>query len=140
MNSTAPPERCTLVKVLIADDSSLICDRLAERLAGIPGVEVVGQTADVPATLSAIRDLSPDVVTLDVRMPGGGGFEVLKGMRAKNLKAFVIVLTNYGYSEYEKRAMELGANVFLSKSAEFGTVAELIRGFTQRPAETHLGI
>ena len=127
------PEERAPVRVLIADDSPLICERLAEMLGVVPGVEVVGHTGDASATLQAVRDLHPDVLTLDVRMPGGG-FAVLKAIRAENLPVFVIVLTNYTYPEYEKRARELQADVFLRKSDDFEKVAELVRDLTRRPA------
>jgi DNA-binding NarL/FixJ family response regulator len=116
------------MRILIADDSAEICKRLAEMLSDIPGVEIVGFVADGASTLEAIRRLRPDVVTLDLRMPGGSGFDVLRDLRGESPAPFVIMLTNFASPEYERQAMALGAAAFLDKSNDFDRVVELVRG------------
>ena len=115
------------MRILIADDSAEICKRLAEMLSDIPGVEIVGFAADGASTLDAVRRLRPDVVTLDLRMPGGSGFDVLRDLRGESPAPFVIMLTNFASPEYERRATELGAGAFLDKSRDFDRVVELVR-------------
>jgi DNA-binding NarL/FixJ family response regulator len=127
------------MRILIADDSAEICKRLAEMLSDIPGVEIVGFVADGASTLEAVRRLRPDVVTLDLRMPGGSGFDVLRDLRGEPLAPFVIMLTNYASPEYERRATALGAGAFLDKSRDFDRVVELVRermGQTSAPERT----
>ena len=115
------------MRVLIADDSTEISERLGERLAEIPGVDIVCFAADGDATMDAIRRHRPDVVTLDLRMPGCNGLTVLERLRGEGLAPFVIVLTSYNFPEYRRRAERLGAAVFLDKSREFDRVAEIVR-------------
>ena len=121
------------MRILIADDSTEISSRLGEMLAEIPGVEIVGFAADGDATLDAVRRLQPDVVTLDLRMPGSNGLTVLERLRDAELSPFVIVLTTYNFPEYRRRAQQLGAAVFLDKSREFDQVVEIVRKRMQAP-------
>ena len=115
------------MRILIADNSAEICKRLAEMLSDLPGVEIVGFAADGASTLEAVRRLRPDVVTLDLRMPGGSGLDVLQDLRGEQPAPFVIMLTNYASPEYERRALALGAGAFLDKSRDFDRVVELVR-------------
>jgi DNA-binding NarL/FixJ family response regulator len=122
------------LSVLIADDSSVIRERLGDLLRDVPGVSVVAESEDVPGTLDAIRRLHPAAVVLDVSMPGGSGLDVLRQMGKEGLSAAVIVLTNYPFPEYEKEAREQGACAFLNKTSEFMKVAELLHDLS---AEVH---
>jgi DNA-binding NarL/FixJ family response regulator len=122
------------LKVLIADDSKVIRERLAGLLREVPDVSVVGETEDVAGTLEGIRRLCPSVVILDLSMPGGSGLDVLREMGREGLEAVVIVLTNYPFPEYRKEALDRGASAFLNKSSEFDRVAELVRAMLNQEA------
>jgi DNA-binding NarL/FixJ family response regulator len=122
------------LRVLIADDSTVIRDRLAGLLREVPGVAIVGESEDVLGTINAIRRLKPAVVILDLSMPGGSGLDVLRQMARERLEATVIVFTNYALPEYEKEAREQGASAFLNKSTEFMRVAQLVREYAGRDA------
>ena len=125
------PEK-QLLRVLIADDSAVVRERQADLLRELPGVSVVAETTDVAGTLEQIRSLQPEVVLLDLGMPGGSGLDVLRQMRAEQLHATVIVLTNYRSVEYEKAVREYGAIAFLDKSRDFMKAAELICELAER--------
>jgi len=116
-------------KVLIADDSPLLRQRAVELIGDVVGVEIVGQAADCPQTVSAVAELSPDVVVLDVAMPGGTGIEVLQEIKRNRPSPVVIVFTNYPFPQFRQRAMSAGADYFFDKSGEFlelrATVARL---------------
>lgn len=114
------------LRVLIADDCELIRRRLAEMLADVPGVEIVGQSATVKGTLAAIQALSPDVVTLDLSMTDGNGLEVLQQTRGDDARPVFIVLTNYAFAEYKEEAAKHGTHAFLDKTREFEKAVELI--------------
>jgi two-component system chemotaxis response regulator CheB len=73
--------KCAFMRILIADHSTEISKRLGEMLAEIPGADIVGFAADVVATLDAVRRLRPDVLTLDLRMLGGSGLDMLHELR-----------------------------------------------------------
>jgi DNA-binding NarL/FixJ family response regulator len=115
------------MKIMIVDDSTEICERLASRLRDIPGVEVAGQAVTVADAISTVHRLKPDVMVLDLRLPDGNGLELLRLMQREEIRTRVIVLTNYAYPQYEKRARAAGAYAFLNKAKEFGQVADLVR-------------
>ena len=115
------------MRVLIADDSEVVCQRLTALLSELPGVEVVGRARDSSEAISSIQELQPDAVILDIRMPGGSGIDVLRTIKKNDFAPRVIVLTNYPYPQYRKACMDAGAEFFLDKSTEFEKVTELIK-------------
>lgn len=115
------------LKVLVADDSAPVRSRLVSMLGELPGVVLAGEAGDVPETIEAIRTLKPDVVLLDLHMPGGSGLDVLRQMAIGQLRAIVIVLTHYALPEYEQAARAAGAHAFFSKSQEFTQAIEMIQ-------------
>ena len=125
-------DRNTPVSVLIADDSSVVRERMAALLKEVPGVSVVGEAVTVSATLDGLRRLRPSVLVLDLSMPGGSGLDVLREIGSDQPRPTVIVLTNYSFPEYETEACRLGANAFLNKSTQFMQVADLVRGLTDQ--------
>ena len=114
------------MKVLIVDDSKIVCEGLRQMLTDIPDVEVVGQANDARDAITAISAYEPDVVILDIRLPGKSGIEVLKDIRDKKLPIRVIMLTNYPYPQYRKKCEELGADYFIDKVTEIEKVTEVI--------------
>jgi DNA-binding NarL/FixJ family response regulator len=114
------------MKVLIADDSDAIVKRLVAAIADIDGIEVIGRASTVVETERAIRALRPDVVILDLHMPGGHGIDVLDGLRRDGLTPAVIVLTNYDHPQFRRKSLEKGARFFFDKSADFDMVAEAL--------------
>ena len=125
-------ESNTSVSVLIADDSSVVRERMAALLKEVPGVSVVGEAATVSGTLDGLRRLRPSVLVLDLSMPGGSGLDVLRELGSHQPKPTVIVLTNYSFPEYEIEACRLGASAFLNKSTQFLKVADLVRDLADR--------
>ena len=69
------------MRVLIVDDSEVLVQRLRTGLAEITGIEVVGHANNVADAAREIRKAKPDVVILDIRMPGGSGIDVLEGLK-----------------------------------------------------------
>jgi len=115
------------MRILIVDDSPVVRERLTALLAELEGVEVVGQAQDVVGAVAAIRALRPDVVTLDIRMPGGNGIEALAEVKKVQPAPIVIMLTNYPYPQYRKKCLDAGADYFLDKSTEFEQVAQILK-------------
>jgi two-component system chemotaxis response regulator CheB len=104
------------IKVLIVDDSRMIRDVLTDILREQPDIEVVGGAADAFEARDMIRDLKPDVLTLDVEMPKMNGLEFLdKLMRAKPMPVVMISSFTETGSEVTFRALELGAVEFVTK-------------------------
>ena len=120
------------IRVLIADDSALVRKRLAALLGNLGYVEVVSEAQDTVEAIAGIRRLKPDAVILDIRMPGGGGLSVLERLRQAHTRPMVIVLTDYPFIQYRKKCLELGADFFFDKAAEFYKIPEAFEQFRAR--------
>jgi DNA-binding NarL/FixJ family response regulator len=119
------------MKVFIVDDSQAVRERLVTLLKDMDDVEVVGQAGDVRKAVESIQATRPEVVILDIRMPGGSGIDVLQAIKADYPAPVTIMLTNYPYSQYRKRCMEAGADFFLDKSSEFHKVPQVLAQLSQ---------
>ena len=120
------------LSVLIADDSSFIRERLPGMLSELSGVEVIGQAEDGDEAIDSARSLNPDVVILDIRMPGKSGMEVLQQLKKEKPGRVVIVLTNYPYPQYRKKCLDLGAEFFFDKSADFENLFAVLKKLRQK--------
>lgn len=120
-------ERQRKLKVVVADDSSLMRERIIESLSELTNAEVVGEAEDGLQAMSQIRGLEPDVVILDIRMPKVNGIKVLESIKHIEKHPVVIVLTSYPYPQYRRKCIEAGARFFFSKSTEFDKVSEVVQ-------------
>jgi DNA-binding NarL/FixJ family response regulator len=114
------------VRVFVADDSAAIRERILSLLEEIPGVEIVGHAEDALAARVLVTALQPDVVILDINMPGGSGVEVLRDIKNASHPPRVIMLTNHSQLQYRHRCLEAGADAFLDKSTEFGNIRAVL--------------
>ncbi|NDO89330.1 response regulator [Cellulosimicrobium composti] len=114
------------VRVLLADDHAAIRAGLRLLLDAAPDVEVVGEAADGTAAVTNARALRPDVVLMDLRMPGVDGIEATRTITAEGL-AEVLVLTSFDLDEYVDGALRAGAAGFLLKSAEPSALIDAVR-------------
>ena len=114
------------MKVLLADDSQLILDRLHDMLSNINGADIVSSLKNGTDTLSAIISLKPDLVIIDINMPGMNGLQVLDMVKKDNQSTKFIVLTFYTSDYYMKKALSLGADYFFSKVDEFEKVSTVV--------------
>lgn len=120
----APPERP--VRVVIADDHAAIRAGVRLMLAGADDIEVVGEAADGAVAVRQARALRPDVVLMDVRMPGTDGIEATRAITSAGL-ADVLVLTTFDIDEYVFGALRAGAAGFLLKSVEPSALVDAVR-------------
>lgn len=118
------------MRIFIADDSSIIRGRLVDLLAELEEIEIIGQAENCLEATAAIRELEPDAVILDIRMPGGTGIDVLRSIKKKQSAPLVIVLTNYPYPQYQKKCMDAGADFFFDKSTQFDEVIKVLRALS----------
>jgi CheY-like chemotaxis protein len=116
-----------LVNVLVVDDSAAIRDRLVEMVSDLEGTVQAAEAQNGWEAVAYVRDSAPDVVILDLRMPGLNGFDVLKQIKRLQSCPVVIMLTNYASPRYERKCTELGADYFLDKATQFTAVPELLR-------------
>ncbi len=115
------------MKVFIVDDSAILRERLISMLSEIKGIEIAGQAQSAREAINSIRDLNPDVVILDIRMPGGNGISVLQNIKKDKPPPIVIMFTNYPYPQYRKKFMDAGADFFFDKSTEFDNLIEVFK-------------
>jgi two-component system, NarL family, response regulator DevR len=115
------------LKVFIVDDSRVVRERLVAMLSDLDGIEIIGQAEDAFSALEAIPVLKPDVVILDIYMPGSAtGIYVLERIRRERNAPTIIMLTNYAYEQYRQRCLESGAAFFFDKSTEFERVRDVL--------------
>ena len=123
------------MRAYIVENSEIIRVRLALLLAEIEGLELVGQAGSARIATEEISRLKPDVVLLDIKLSDGNGLDVLESIQVQRLKSRTIVMTFDPYSQYRKRAIELGATCFLDKAKEFEDIRLIIE---QMVAEQYL--
>ncbi len=95
-------------------------------------IEMIGEAENVQDAINSIHEFEPDVVILDIRMPGGSGIDVLKKIKKKNEVPVIIILTNYPHSQYRKKCMEAGADFFFDKSGDFEEIVKVVSGISGR--------
>ncbi|MET8156845.1 response regulator transcription factor [Sphaerisporangium sp. NPDC005289] len=115
-----------MLRVLIADDQDLFRAGFGLILGAQPDMEVVGEAADGAEAVAAARRLRPDVVLMDVRMPGMNGIEATRRICATTV-AKVLVLTMFDLDEYVYDAVRAGASGFLLKDIRRDELAHAVR-------------
>jgi DNA-binding NarL/FixJ family response regulator len=106
------------VRVLVVDDNALLRAGLITVVSSDAGMEVVGEADSGPAAVRATARLRPDVVLMDVEMPGGNGIEATAVITAAHPKVRVLILTMFDLDEYVADALRAGAAGFLLKTTE----------------------
>ncbi|HJC69020.1 response regulator transcription factor [Brachybacterium sp. EE-P12] len=106
------------VRAVVVDDHPVVRDGLVAMLGSDPGIEVVGSAQDGTDGLRLIERTAPDVVLMDLRMPGTGGTEAIRQLRRRDrLRPRVLVLTTYDTDRDIRGALEAGADGYLLKDA-----------------------
>ena len=121
------------VKVIIADESRLICVRIGSMLADIPAVDIVGMAHSAGDALAAVTRLLPDVVILDFRLPGTRGVELLRSIRAAAPQARVIMMmaSPLVLAPYEKLCIDAGAAFLIDKTRDFAKLQAILAGLAE---------
>jgi len=114
------------LKVLIVEDSEVVTRRIRSMLKEIPDVTVVGEAINGTEAIAITNVMEPDVVLLDIHLPGINGVEVLKEIKLNHSETKVMMLTNYSDLHHRKRCKEAGADYFFDKSIEFEKVPDVL--------------
>jgi DNA-binding NarL/FixJ family response regulator len=116
-----------VIGILIVDDHPVVRAGLVGILAGEPDLRVVGEASSAAEAVTAARTLRPDVVLMDLRMPGGDGVIATAGVLAEHPSARVVVLTTYETDADILRAVEAGAAGYLLKDVARAELVAAIR-------------
>ena len=115
------------MRVVVVDDSIIVRERLIKMFSDLPSLAIVGEAGNSFEAINIIEGKKPDVVVLDIKMPGDSGVEVLRRVKKKNSSIIAIVLTNYPLGQYKEKCFEYGADYFFDKSQEYLKVTEVLR-------------
>src|SRR5215469_5639005 len=143
------------IRVLVADDQELVRAGLCVILDATDGIAVVGEAADGAAAIAKVAEQRPDVVLMDIRMPGMDGLEATRLITAEPDPPKVVMLTTFDLDDYVYEALRSGASGFLLKDSPRGDLIaavravaagdallapsvtrRLIEAFARRPAQT----
>lgn len=127
---TRPTDRvegAAMIRVLLADDDALLRAGVALVLGTEDGIEVVGEASDGLRAVELCRTLHPDVVLMDVRMPGVDGVEATRRIVGEGLPVRVLVLTTFHHDDYVWGALRAGADGFLLKRASPERLIDAVR-------------
>jgi two-component system nitrate/nitrite response regulator NarP len=120
--------------VLVVDDSVEVRKRVAASVSAVRGVAVVRQAGDVPSALRQLQEREPDVVVLDIEMPGPSGLEFLELVRRNGCDSLIIVLSIHDDPKLRQKCAQLGSNFYFHKLTEFDQVGEVCREMACRRA------
>ena len=117
-----------MIRVLICDDQWIVCEGLEAIIESEPGLEVVGIAHDGAEALDRVAALKPDVVLMDLRMPGMNGIQATRAITEGHPGVRVLVLTTYGADEWVFDAIRSGADGYLLKGTPRNVLLDAIKG------------
>ena len=115
------------IRVLVVDDDALVRAGLSMLLAGAEDIEIVGEAAGGSEVAQAVAEHRPDIVLMDIRMPGMDGLAATELLRAQDGAPEVIVLTTFEADDYVLRALRAGASGFLLKDTPPADIVRAVR-------------
>ncbi|MGW4379803.1 response regulator [Kitasatospora sp. NPDC004531] len=116
------------IRVMIADDQAMVREAFSVLLGAQPGIEVIATAVDGLDAVAKAEELRPDVIVMDIRMPGLNGIEATRRITGQpDLPTRILVLTTFDLDEYVYEALRAGAGGFLLKDASGVQLAEAVR-------------
>jgi len=116
-----------MIRVLLVDDHPLVREGLVARMEGLADIEVVGQAGDAAQALERVAECRPNVVLMDIGMPGTSGIELTSMLLARQPDLIVLMLSMYDSAEYAQRAMAAGARGYVLKDSPSAEILAAIR-------------
>ena len=117
----------TRIRVMLVDDHAVLRAGLRMLIDAQPDMQIVGEAASTKDALPLIRQLRPDVISLDLSMPGGGGMGLLEQLKGENLPTRVLILTMHDDPAYFRSALAAGAVGYVVKTAADSELLTAIR-------------
>lgn len=116
-----------MIRVLVVDDHELVRSGITRMLADNPDIEVIGQASSGEEAIDFVRQQRPDIVLMDIRMPGIGGLEATRRILRIDDSIRVIVVTACADDPYPARVMQSGATAYITKGADIKEMVRAIR-------------
>ncbi|TFV52925.1 response regulator transcription factor [Geodermatophilus sp. DF01-2] len=116
-----------MIRVLVVDDHAVVRRGISSLLAAAEGLECVGAAGDGHSALDLVEQLDPDVVLLDLSMPGCDGITVIRSLRERGRTVPVLVLTSFGEPDLVLPALTAGADGYLLKYQDGESILEAVR-------------
>ena len=123
-----------MIKILLAEDHHIVREGLRRVLEAVEDFRVAGETGDGSAVVDLVERTKPDVLVLDLMLPGLGGLEITRRLRERCPGTAVVILSMHDNEAYVLEALEAGARAYVLKDAES---KELIRGIREAVAGRH---
>lgn len=122
-----PRRRRRALGVVVVEDSVAVRQRLVDLLHDTAGVTVSGAAGTVADAVRLLAARRPQAVVVDLRLPDGDGFDVIRAAQALVPAPAVVILTSYAYPELRRRGLEAGADFFLDKNTDFDRLPAVLR-------------
>ncbi|SFR38666.1 two component transcriptional regulator, LuxR family [Marinobacter gudaonensis] len=116
-----------MIRVLVVDDHELVRSGITRMLADNPDIDVIGQASSGEDAIDFVRQKRPDIVLMDIRMPGIGGLEATRRILRTDDSIRVIVVTACADDPYPTRVMQSGASAYITKGADIKEMVRAIR-------------
>jgi DNA-binding NarL/FixJ family response regulator len=113
--------------ILIVDDNMCFVERMIDLLDDLANIGYINVATDYDEAFRIVTEEKPDLVLLDINLPGKNGIELLKKIRKSGNDCKVVMITNHADEYYRQQCSELGADHFLDKSNDFGKVPSIIK-------------
>ncbi len=127
-------EKNDAMRVLVVDDATSVRQRLLASFRKADGVTEVAEAESGEDALELLEGFRPDLVTLDLMLPGLSGLETLEAMKEVDPDLKVVILTNYPYPAFRRKCLARGAFQFFGKSTEISRILELVGDAGDREA------
>lgn len=112
--------------ILIVDDNKRFVERIIGLLDELDNIAFINVANDYDAAIRYLEEEKPDLVLLDINLPGKSGIEILRSIKQSGHNCEVIMITNHANEYYRNLCLKLGAKHFLDKSGDFSLVPEII--------------
>ena len=117
-------------RIYIVDDSPEICSTLEKTIAFLPNISILGVSGTVNKAIYDLAEQEPEMVILDINLPDGSGFDVLKFMKKSKAHIPILILTNHSTEPFRRRAQQYGADFFFDKTNEFENAIEVLESLS----------
>ncbi|MGI8856743.1 MAG: response regulator [Thermomicrobiales bacterium] len=134
--ASAPTTTAKTIRIVLVDDAGAVRRALRLTLSVEPDLSVVGEAADGARAVQLARDLHPDIILMDLELPGINGLDAAQQIKAAGERGAIIMLTAFGGEQIRGAAARAGIALFLEKGDDLADLAETIRTLHDRTNRT----